>query len=157
MDQVTFTEAIGSVFEHSSWVTERAWAMRPFSSLANLHLTMTSVVQESSMEEKLALLRAHPDLAARVQMTDASVKEQAGIGLDQLSRKEYEDFLTLNRAYTLKFGFPFIMAVRDQNKESVRAAMLERVNYAYDAELEEALRQVYKIARFRLDDLCKDA
>lgn len=156
MNQATFTETIGWVFEHSPWIANLAWNKRPFSSLSNLHLTMMKVVEGASIEEKLDLLRKHPDLATRVQMADASVREQAIIGLDRLSQEEYEEFFAFNRAYTMKYGFPFIMAVRGQSNESIRSAMQKRIRNTYNEELEEALCQVYKIASFRLDDLFKN-
>jgi 2-oxo-4-hydroxy-4-carboxy-5-ureidoimidazoline decarboxylase len=152
LDREAFTEALGWVFEHSPWVAERTWGKRPFLSVADLHHVMKIAVNDSTLEQKLALLRAHPDLAGRVQMADASVKEQAGAGLDQLSKEEHEEFLSLNETYTTKFGFPFIMAVKGQNKESIRASLRERVNNAPFDELHEALEQIYKIAFFRLED-----
>lgn len=152
LDKKVFTDALGWVFEHSPWVAERAWFKRPFLTLTDLHHVMKNVVNEAALEEKLALLRAHPDLAGRVQMADASVKEQAGAGLNQLSKEEHQEFLSLNKTYTTKFAFPFIMAVKGQNKESIRASMKERVNNAPEDELKEALDQIYKIAFFRLED-----
>ncbi|MGG0176500.1 2-oxo-4-hydroxy-4-carboxy-5-ureidoimidazoline decarboxylase [Gottfriedia acidiceleris] len=157
MNKVTFTETVGWVFEHSPWVAEQAWIKRPFSSLVELHQDMMTVVEESSIGAKIDLLRKHPDLAASVKMANASIKEQAEIGLNRLSQEEYEVFLALNRTYTLKFGFPFIIAVRGHSKDSIRNAMVERVRYPYNQELEEALRQVYKIALFRLSDLIRNA
>ncbi|MCH6266849.1 MULTISPECIES: 2-oxo-4-hydroxy-4-carboxy-5-ureidoimidazoline decarboxylase [Neobacillus] len=152
LDQPAFTEVLGWVFEHSPWVAERTWVNRPFQSVADLHQALVDTVKESTMEEKLALLRAHPDLAARVQMADASVKEQASAGLNQLTKEEHEEFLSLNNAYTSKFQFPFIMAVKGQTKETIRGNMKERVNNDPPEELQEALTQIFKIAFFRLED-----
>ncbi|OIK08316.1 OHCU decarboxylase [Bacillus sp. MUM 116] len=152
LDQTAFTEALGWVFEHSPWVAEKAWVNRPFHSISELHRTMVHVVQEADLNEKLALLRAHPDLAGRVQMADASVKEQAGAGLHQLSREEHEEFLLLNKTYIDKFEFPFIMAVKGQNKESIKQMLRNRLHNGPEAELNEALEQIYKITRFRLED-----
>ncbi|WP_423802217.1 2-oxo-4-hydroxy-4-carboxy-5-ureidoimidazoline decarboxylase [Neobacillus sp. SAB-20_R2A] len=152
LDQPAFTEVLGWVFEHSPWVAERAWLNRPFQSVGDLHQAMVETVKESKMEEKLALLRAHPDLAARVQMADASVKEQASAGLDQLTKEEHEEFLSLNNEYTSKFQFPFIMAVKGQTKDTIRGNMKERVNNDPAEELQEALTQIYKIAFFRLEN-----
>ncbi|MDQ0176071.1 2-oxo-4-hydroxy-4-carboxy-5-ureidoimidazoline decarboxylase [Bacillus chungangensis] len=156
MDRKSFTEALGWIFEHSPWIAERAWAKRPFFRVSCLHHVMKSVVNEATMEKKLALLRAHPDLASRVQMANASIKEQSDASLDQLTEEEYEDFLTLNKAYTEKFGFPFIMAVRGQNKDSIRESIQERLQLSPETELLEALCQIYKIACFRLYDLINE-
>lgn len=155
MDQATFTKELGWIFEHSPWVAERAWFCRPFCSLTHLHWTMSNVVHLASTEEKLSLLRAHPDLAARVQMADASINEQAGAGLDTLSQEEYRDFLELNEMYKKKFGFPFILAVKDHNKESIRKSMHTRLSMSREMELKEALNQIFNIARFRLEDSIK--
>lgn len=156
MDRRSFTEALGWIFEHSPWIAERAWVKRPFFRISCLHHVMKSVVNEAAMEEKLALLRAHPDLASRVQMANASIKEQSEAGLDQLTEEEYEDFLTLNKAYTEKFGFPFIMAVRGHNKGSIRESIRKRLQLSPETELLEALCQIYKIACFRLHDLVNE-
>ncbi|MFC7395230.1 factor-independent urate hydroxylase [Scopulibacillus cellulosilyticus] len=152
MDRESFTGALGWIFEHSPWVAERSWEKRPFSDVSDLHDAMVGVVDAASYEEKLALLRAHPDLAARVRMANASVKEQSGAGLDKLSKEESEDFLSLNKAYTEKFGFPFILAVRGHTKETIRQSMLKRLQLSPEAEFKEALEQIYKIAGFRLND-----
>jgi len=90
-------------------------------------------------------------------MTDESVQEQKGAGLDQLSAEEHAEFLDLNKQYTEKFGFPFIIAVKGHNKDSIKAAMKERINNDRDTELNTALKEIYKIARFRLDDLVEAA
>lgn len=156
-DQKDFVEAVGSIWEHSPWVSEKAWGSKPFSSVDELFNTMENVVETAEMDRKLALLNAHPDLGGKVKMTDESVSEQKGAGLDQLSEKELEEFLTLNKQYTDKFGFPFIIAVKGHDKNSIKAAMQERVNNNRDTELTTALKEIYKIARFRLDDLVQTA
>lgn len=153
MDKNSFTETLGWIFEHSPWVAERTWSKKPFASISDLHQVMKHIVNESTTEEKLALVRAHPVLATRQRMAEASVEEQSGAGLNQLSKEEFEDFQQLNQAYFDKFQFPFIMAVKGQNKDTIRAAMRERLQLSPEKELEEALQQIYKIARFRLEDL----
>lgn len=157
MDQKGFVDGIGSIWEHSPWVSEQAWGSRPFTSVDSLFETMEKVVEDAPMERKLALLKAHPDLAGSVKMTDESVSEQKGAGLDQLSQEELDEFLALNTEYTEKFGFPFIIAVKGHDKDSIKAAMQKRVNNDREEELSTALREIYKIARFRLDDLVQTA
>lgn len=48
------------------------------------------------------------------------------------------------------------MAVKGQTKESILAAMKQRVHKAYEEEYHIALDEVYKIAGFRLNDFLKD-
>lgn len=156
-DQQGFVDAVGSIWEHSPWVAEQTWGKRPFSSVDELFNTMETEVEEAPMQKKLDLLNAHPDLGGKVKMTDESVQEQKGAGLDQLSAEEHAEFLDLNKQYTEKFGFPFIIAVKGHNKDSIKAAMKERINNDRDTELNTALKEIYKIARFRLDDLVEAA
>jgi len=148
-----FVDKFGFVFEHSPWVAGYAWNSRPFSSITELHQTMVEIVADAEKERKLELLRAHPDLGGKVNMTTESVKEQSGAGLDNLSPEEGQEFLKLNQLYTDKFEFPFIIAVKENTKEDIKAAMEERIANDRDTELETALKEIYKIARFRLESV----
>ncbi len=154
-DRDAFVEALGWIFEDSPWVAERAWARRPFASLETLHQAMIDVVQQASEPEQLALLRAHPDLGTRVRISDASTDEQRGAGLDRLDVAEDERLQRLNGEYRRCFGFPFLLAVKGSTKEDVLAALEARVGRSRDQELAEALRQVYRIAEFRLEDVLR--
>jgi 2-oxo-4-hydroxy-4-carboxy-5-ureidoimidazoline decarboxylase len=152
-DRQGFIEAVGWVFEHSPWVAERAWSRRPFDTVESLHGAMVSEVASATPEERLALVRAHPDLGARAKMSDASSTEQARAGLDTLTRPELERLTALNAAYRDKFGFPFLFAVRRATRQDILNALEKRLLATRDVEFDEALRQVYRIARFRLEDL----
>jgi 2-oxo-4-hydroxy-4-carboxy-5-ureidoimidazoline decarboxylase len=152
-DLTGFVAAVGWAFEDSPWVAERVWEKRPFATLDALHDAMTAVVASASTEEKLALLRAHPDLGARAKMSDASVREQEGAGLDTLTRVELDRLRALNTAYREKFGFPFLYAVKGSTKHDILSALERRLPSTRDAEQGEALRQVYRIARFRLEEV----
>ncbi len=152
-DRRGFVDTVGWVFEQSPWVAERAWTARPFATLDALHEAMMSEVASSTLDEQLALLRAHPDLGARVAMSDTSAAEQKGAGLDSLTRDERDRFTALNAAYRQKFGFPFLYAVKGSTKHDILSALESRLLSARDVELGEALRQVSRIARFRLEEL----
>lgn len=154
-DRDGFVDALGWVFEDSPWIAARAWERRPFASLDALHMAMVHVVQQASSHEQLALLRAHPDLGTRVRMSNASSGEQRGAGLDRLTPGEYERLQRLNDEYRRRFTFPFLFAVRGSTKEDVLAALDARVGRSRDEELGEALRQVCRIARFRLEDVIR--
>jgi 2-oxo-4-hydroxy-4-carboxy-5-ureidoimidazoline decarboxylase len=152
LEKDPFVELLGWVFEHSPWVAEQAWVHRPFASLTHLHQIMTQIVWEKTDDEQVSLLRAHPDLATRLQMSEISQLEQQGVGLDRLSPAEFNQFTSFNNAYVAKFNFPFIMAVRGQSKETILAAMEERLANTLVAEHEQALQEIYKITQFRLAD-----
>jgi len=150
-DRARFVEALGSVFEDSPWVAGRAWEARPFADLDALHQAMVMQVERASRQEQLALLRAHPDLGTRAKVSDASRAEQEGAGLDRLTEEEFIRLNDQNAAYRERFGFPFLLAVKGITKQEVLRALEERGRASRDAEFAEALRQAYRIARFRLE------
>jgi 2-oxo-4-hydroxy-4-carboxy-5-ureidoimidazoline decarboxylase len=152
MDRAGFVEAIGWVFENSPWVAERAWSNRPFSCLESLLSTMIAEVEAASEQEQLSLLRAHPDLGARVRVGTASAAEQAGAGMDSLNEEEFRRIQALNSAYRAKFGFPFLFAVKGSTKTDILRNLEQRGERAPETEYREALAQVYRIAEFRLRD-----
>jgi 2-oxo-4-hydroxy-4-carboxy-5-ureidoimidazoline decarboxylase len=153
VDRDRFVRTLGWIFEDSPWVAERAWTHRPFASVADLHAAMVDVVTNAERGEQLALLRAHPDLGARARMSDASVGEQAGAGLDRLTQAEFDRLQQLNATYREQFGFPFLLAVKGSSKDDVLDALSRRLDADVETEFAEALRQVARIAAFRLQEL----
>ena len=152
-DRPRFVDKVGWVFEHSPWVAERAWIKKPFASLDDLHRAMAAEVNAASSEEQLSLLRAHPDLGSRAALSAASATEQAGAGLDDLTQDEFERLRRLNSAYRDKFGFPFLYAVKGSTKHDILKALEARLPASREREIAEALDQVARIARFRLEEL----
>lgn len=152
-ERETFVDLLGGVYETSPWVAERAAADRPFSSVDDVHGAMRHVVEAASRARQLELLRAHPDLGERTEMTEESRAEQASAGLDQLSPDQYAAFQRLNDTYRERFGFPFIMAVKDESPDAIQDAMEARVDHADSEEFRTALDEVHTIARFRLEAL----
>jgi OHCU decarboxylase len=151
MDQESFVEKFGAIFEDAPWVASQAWDLRPFTSRQALHQAMKQKVAAAACSEQLALLRSHPDLGARARMSAASTREQAGAGLDQLTPEEYAELQARNQAYRAKFGFPFLFAVKGADKTAILEALRRRAEADREAELAEALEQVSRIAWFRLE------
>ena len=150
MSQEAFTEALGSIFEHTPKIASESWRSHPFTDVVQLHQTMAAIVNEMSESEQLTLICAHPDLGSKFKMAEASVQEQSTLGLDQLSPMEYDRFQALNDAYKKKFGFPFIIAVRNQTKESILAAFEQRIENTMQIERQQAIAEIIEIARWRL-------
>jgi 2-oxo-4-hydroxy-4-carboxy-5-ureidoimidazoline decarboxylase len=150
-----FVAALGAVFEHSPWVAEAASSRRPFPSIDALHGAMCAEVDAAGSERQLALVNAHPELAGKAairgELTAESSREQSAAGLDQCSVQEFEKLQALNHAYRVKFGFPFVLAVRGFDLAGVISNAEARVHNTAADELRESLRQIYRIARFRLD------
>ena len=152
-----FVERFGAIYEHSPWVAERVEALIDAADpdLEQLARLMADSVDNASRQQQLALINAHPDLAGKAQiageLTADSSSEQASAGLDRCSAEEYAQFQSLNTAYRDKFGFPFIMAVRNSSRQEILDAFAERLQNDYDMEFETALQQIHRIARLRLE------
>ena len=157
MDRATFVDAFGGIFEHSPWVAEGAYDLElgpTHDTAAGIHQMLTRVFRNASDDKRLAVLVAHPDLAGKLaeakQLTASSTAEQASAGLDALTDTERETLTGLNTAYTEKFGFPFIIAVRDNTKATIIEAFQRRISQDRVTEFAEACRQVERIAELRL-------
>ena len=160
MPQAAFVAAFGGVFEHSPWIAERAFDLElgpAHDSAAGLHNAMARVFRSASPDERLGVLRAHPDLAGKLaaarRLTADSTAEQASAGLDALTDAERARFTALNTAYVEKHGFPFIIAVKDHTKDGILRAFETRIANDTQAEFAAACAQVERIARIRLEDL----
>lgn len=156
MSREEFTDALGEIWEETPAIARQAWHNRPFANIAALHQSMVAVVEDMSQLERLALIKAHPDLGSKAKMADASVQEQAGAGLDKLEALEYERFQSLNQAYKNKFGFPFIIAVKNHTKDSILSAFESRLGNTKEREMQQALAEISKIARLRLETIIND-
>ena len=153
-----FVARLGEVFEHSPWVAEGAWGKRPFASVAALHQAMVDVVASATEETRLALVRAHPELAGREAsegaLTADSSTEQGRLGFTALSRAEFDHVAGINRRFRERFGFPCIVALAlHPTRASVIAEMERALEGTREAALARALGQIGHITRARLDKL----
>ena len=150
-----FVAKYAGIYEHSSWVAERAEPhLQQSLAVDDVGRVMADCVDNASTERRLELIRAHPDLAGKAQvageLTAESTTEQASAGLDQCTQSEYEQFQSLNKHYEEKFGFPFVMAVRNSSRQQILQMFERRLQNEYDDEFEAALVEIHKIARLRL-------
>jgi 2-oxo-4-hydroxy-4-carboxy-5-ureidoimidazoline decarboxylase len=160
VDQHDFIARYAGIYEHSPWVAERVASIAAeLVDAERLAALMADCVDNAATDKQLALIRAHPDLAGKAQvageLTAESTEEQASAGLDQCTKVEYERFQALNDAYKDKFGFPFVMAVRDSSRGEILDAFSARLQSDYELEFETALTEIHKIARLRLGALEK--
>jgi 2-oxo-4-hydroxy-4-carboxy-5-ureidoimidazoline decarboxylase len=151
-----FVDVLGDVFENSPWLVERAAAALPYASRDALIANLMDVMNNAAQDEQLALIRAHPDLAGKAaragDLTDNSTREQASVGLDQLTDEEFDLFSRLNGDYQARFHIPFIIAVRDHTKGSILAAFETRLNNEPASEIAEAMRNIARIVSLRIID-----
>lgn len=151
-----FCALLDGVWEHSPWIVAQAAHMRPFSDVEGLMAAMWRIVCEADDSRKLVLLRAHPDLAGRLaragNLSSDSGREQASLGLDRLGEEEYEQFSAWNQEYRKRFGFPFIICVRNHTRASIAEAFELRLRNNISSEMQIALDEVRRIAEYRVRD-----
>jgi 2-oxo-4-hydroxy-4-carboxy-5-ureidoimidazoline decarboxylase len=152
MSQEAFVAVLGAVFEDTPAIAQKAWYQRPFADINQLHQSMVAVVENLHADEQLDLIQAHPDLGSKAKMAQASVKEQAGVGLDMLTPDQGDRFLAINQAYKDKFGFPFIIAVKDLTVIDILNAFERRLQNSIETEKQQALAEIFAIAKFRLPE-----
>ncbi|MDG1069826.1 MAG: allantoinase PuuE [Sulfitobacter sp.] len=160
MERAEFVQHFGGVFEHSAWIAERAFDLElgpAHNSAAGLHNALARMFRSASTAERLGVLNAHPDLAGKLaaakRLTAESTSEQASAGLDALTDAERAQFTDMNTAYVAKHGFPFIIAVKDNTKDSILAAFQARITNDTETEFTTACKQVERIARIRLEQI----
>jgi 2-oxo-4-hydroxy-4-carboxy-5-ureidoimidazoline decarboxylase len=152
-----FVAALANVFEYSPWIAEQAASARPFAGVGPLFDAMKAAVDRAPSELRLALIKAHPDLANKTQraagLTAESNAEQNSVGLDRLSDAEYEAFERVNNAYRSKFGFPYIVCVRRQTKDSILRNFERRLPNDAATEMQTSVEEICRIAALRIDQL----
>jgi len=152
-----FVATLANIFEHSPWIAEQASNARPFADLHQLFEAMKASVERAPAELRLALIKAHPDLASKTQraagLTADSTAEQDSVGLDRLSDAEYVAFERVNNAYRSKFGFPYIVCVRRQTRDSILRDFERRLPNDAASEMRVSLGEICRIAALRLDQL----
>ncbi len=158
MSRAEFVAEFGDIFEHSAWIADRVWDSglnASHDSVAGLHSTFADVIHAAEIQQKLSLLRAHPELglgvASEKDLTAASQAEQQGAGLDQCSADEFAEFQRLNDSYRARFGFPFIMAVKGYRRGKILEAFRKRMENTREQELQTAVEQVIRIGLFRIE------
>jgi len=150
-----FIKVFANIFENARWIAEELYKQKPFEDFNELSSKMIDIFEMSSKEEKLKILNDHPDLGNKTKissLTPDSLNEQKTAGLDQCTKEEFNEFKKLNDAYK-KFGFPFILAIKDKNKIEILNNFRKRVNSQKQIEFNEAIKQVKRIAILRLKDL----
>lgn len=157
MTRDDFIEKHKGIYEHSPWIAAAAFDVGKMGSIGEIHEAMQAAVTTAPREKQLTLICAHPDLACApadlTKLTDASISEQKGAGLNQCTPEEFAEFQQLNRRYREKFGFPFIIAVKGLTRHDILLSFRARMNNAPDDEFKTALEQIHRIAGFRLQAL----
>ena len=155
LSQSEFVKVFANIFENARWIAEELYNKKPFNNFGELSSKILNIFETTTKEKQLKILKDHPDLANKTKLstlTPNSLKEQTSAGLDQCTEEEFNEFKKLNDSYK-KFGFPFILAVKGKNKNEILNNFRKRISSEPEVEFEEAIKQVKKIASFRLEDL----
>jgi 2-oxo-4-hydroxy-4-carboxy-5-ureidoimidazoline decarboxylase len=157
-----FVARFGGVYEQSPWVAEQAYADAcGLNDPAEVAKVFAACVERTGTATKLALIRAHPDLAGRAavrgELTADSSLEQSSAGIDQCTPEEFQRFQDCNERYRNKFGFPFVMAVRNRNRQEILTAFERRLGNDRDQEFTQAMSEIHKIASMRLASMFEDS
>ena len=155
LSKVEFISIFGNIFEKTEWIAERCYESKPYNNLDELVSKMMKIFENNEKERHLEILNSHPDLAVEKKLTKDSKNEQKNASLNQCTEKEFLEFKKLNEEYKKKFGFPFIIAVKEKNKEEILNSFRQRITNNINLEFEEAKKQVKKIASFRLEEIIK--
>ena len=148
-----FIDIFGNVFEKTYWIADKTFNLKPYKNFNELLSSFFKVYENISKEDLLKIFNAHPELAVEKKLTDESQKEQNNANLNQCSNEEFHEFQNLNLEYKKKFGFPFIIAVKEKNKAEILTSFRKRIKNEINLEFEEAKKQVKKIADFRLKEI----
>ncbi len=154
MKREEFVSRYGGIYEHSRWVAEQVFDQHPPDDSVNLAPILAACVDRADEETRLTLIRAHPDLAGKAaiagELTEDSSIEQKRAGINQCTPEEFEEFQSLNNRYKDKFGFPFVMAVRNSTRQEILAAFAARLDNDKDTEFKTAISEIHQIAELRL-------
>ena len=153
LNQGKFISLFGVIFEKTQWIAEKLFELKPFKDSNDIVSKMLKIYEEYDRDKILQILNSHPELAIEKKLTNESKFEQTSANLNECSEEEFEEFKKLNLEYKIKFGFPFIIAVKGKNKNEILVNFRERIQNDLNKEFLEAKNQVKKIASFRLKDI----
>ena len=158
LSEIQFIKLFANIFENSQFIAKALYEKKGdgFDNFENLTKKMMDIFENTTKEQKLKILNSHPDLANKTKvssLTDDSKKEQQNAGLDSCTKEEFDEFKKLNDLYKKKFNFPFILAVKEKNKNEILDNFKKRISFNPTTEFDEALKQVKQIASLRLKEL----
>ena len=155
LPQSEFIKIFANIFENARWIAEELYVQKPFNDFEELSSKIFNIFENATKDKQLKILNAHPDLANKTKislLTPDSLKEQTSAGLDQCTEEEFSEFKKLNDTYK-KFGFPFILAVKEKTKIEILNNFRKRISSDPEIEFDEAVKQVKQIASLRLKEL----
>ena len=156
-----FIKNFNNIFEKTSSISISSEKKRPFNNKKEMIETFINEFDNLNIDSKKNVLKNHPDLGNKLKitsdLTEMSKNEQRNVGLDNCTEDEFLLFKKMNDEYKSKFSIPFIFAVKGANKSIIidefkRRLIIENI----ELEIEEAIKQVKKIVKFRLNEIIDD-
>lgn len=158
LPELEVEERLGNIYEDTPWIVRSGLQWRPFTDVAEFHRVLCDLVVAMSVEDQMALIQTHPDLVGqaairgRLGSNSAAEQREAGLDIDALSPDDQAVFEKLNTAYRERFGFPFVICVREHRKRTILAAFEQRLKHNREEEVRTAIVEINKIAGYRLTD-----
>lgn len=159
MSADNYEKSLSAIFEDTTWPIVEAAKQRPFTGFVDMYIDIVNVVENAGTDKQLELIKSHPELACKTLRNNdialLSQGEQSSAGLNECTETEAKELAQLNETYRQKFGFPFLLAVKNATKEQIFASARARMQNKKETELNIAMQQEYKIVLFRLLDQVK--
>ena len=154
LGEKAFIKTFGNVVEMCSLCAAAVYCQKPFASLDDLYHQFCAFIDALPAIGKEGILRSHPDLADRMEtLTLESQREHSKAGIASLGQEDVELLRDYNQRKRHKFGFPFVICARLNNKETILSGAQTRLNNEKSEELETGIVEVKKIMLLRLKDL----
>ena len=158
LDKIDFISSFGNIFEESKFITEIAETKRPFKNKEKMISAFLMIFDDLDQENKINIIKKHPDLADKVKINKGLSKlsddEQSRSGLKDCTEDEFNMFQELNYSFKAKFNIPYILAVRNRNKNEIIEDFKNRLNSSdIQKEIEISINQVREIAKLRLKEI----
>jgi 2-oxo-4-hydroxy-4-carboxy--5-ureidoimidazoline (OHCU) decarboxylase len=154
-----FGVALRPLFEAAAPLASALYGDRPFDSYAGLIERAESLALHAlPRAEQMEVLNAHPPIGERPALLSAlSLREQGYDGQSGSSPEDAEELsirlAELNRGYEARFGFRFVVFVNKRPRSEIADVLEERLHNANDQERTTGLRELFAIARDRLQTL----
>ena len=154
LGEKVFIKTFGNVVEKCSLCAVAVYCQKPFASFDDLYHQFCAFIDVLPDIAKQAILRSQSDVGDPVDtLSLESRREQSTGGMRSLGQKEVALLRDCNQRYRHKFGFPFVICARLNNKQTILSGIQTRLNNEKSEELEISIVELKKIILLRLKDL----
>jgi 2-oxo-4-hydroxy-4-carboxy--5-ureidoimidazoline (OHCU) decarboxylase len=136
-------EELAAIFERAPVLAERVRGNDPASIVASAR----SELARMTVDERVAVLNAHPRIGADPASLSALSRREQGGGADIATVR---DLAAMNDDYERRFGFRFVVFVNGRSKAEIVPVFRERLRHTREDELATGIDEFLAITRDRL-------